>query len=53
MTLTPNRHSIPVSAGPTTAPKIGTTTGRVLAVLRIAFGLTFFWAFVDKLFGLG
>lgn len=27
--------------------------GRALAVLRIAFGLTFLWAFVDKLFGLG
>jgi thiosulfate dehydrogenase [quinone] large subunit len=26
---------------------------RVLALLRIAFGLTFLWAFVDKLFGLG
>jgi len=28
-------------------------TARVLAVLRIAFGLTFLWAFVDKLFALG
>src|SRR5262245_49399672 len=26
---------------------------RVLAVLRIAFGLTFLWAFFDKLLGLG
>jgi uncharacterized membrane protein YphA (DoxX/SURF4 family) len=26
---------------------------RALAVLRIAFGLTFLWAFFDKLFGLG
>ena len=26
---------------------------RALAVLRIAFGLTFLWAFVDKLFALG
>lgn len=28
-------------------------TRRVLAALRIAFGLTFLWAFVDKLFALG
>lgn len=28
-------------------------TGRVLAVLRIAFGLTFLWAFLDKLLALG
>jgi thiosulfate dehydrogenase [quinone] large subunit len=27
--------------------------GRALAVLRIAFGLTFLWAFFDKLFALG
>ncbi|WP_457252675.1 hypothetical protein [Pedococcus sp. P5_B7] len=26
---------------------------RALAVLRVAFGLTFLWAFVDKLFALG
>ena len=26
---------------------------RVLAALRIAFGLTFLWAFVDKTFALG
>ena len=29
------------------------TARRGLAVLRIAFGVTFLWAFVDKLFGLG
>ncbi|MFF1819600.1 hypothetical protein ACFVWG_20030 [Kribbella sp. NPDC058245] len=54
MTITPNRHRTPASADfLVTAPKAGTTAGRVLAVLRIAFGLTFFWAFVDKVFGLG
>ena len=42
----------------TTVAEDGTaplTTGarRVLAVLRIAFGLTFLWAFVDKLLALG
>jgi thiosulfate dehydrogenase (quinone) large subunit len=29
------------------------TTGRVLAALRIGFGLTFLWAFLDKTFALG
>jgi thiosulfate dehydrogenase [quinone] large subunit len=53
MTLTPNRHRSPVTTATGTAPKLGTTTGRAVAVLRIAFGLTFFWAFVDKVFGLG
>jgi thiosulfate dehydrogenase [quinone] large subunit len=54
MTITPNRHRTPASADLlVSTPKAGTTTGRVVAVLRIAFGLTFFWAFVDKLFGLG
>ncbi len=33
--------------------RISTWAGRALAVLRIAFGLTFVWAFVDKLFGFG
>lgn len=30
-----------------------TTTAYVLAVLRVAFGLTFLWAFFDKTFALG
>ena len=30
-----------------------TTAYRVLAVLRIGFGLTFLWAFLDKTFALG
>jgi thiosulfate dehydrogenase (quinone) large subunit len=30
-----------------------TAAGRALAVLRIAFGLTFLWAFIDKMFALG
>jgi len=30
-----------------------TTAYRVLAVLRIGFGLTFLWAFLDKMFALG
>ena len=32
---------------------LGKTTHRVLAALRIAFGLTFLWAFFDKTFALG
>ena len=32
---------------------LGKTTHRVLATLRIAFGLTFLWAFFDKTFALG
>lgn len=32
---------------------LSVTARRALALLRIAFGLTFLWAFVDKLFGLG
>lgn len=37
-------------ATPTTVPS---ATARVLATLRIAFGLTFLWAFFDKLLALG
>ncbi|MGZ5368199.1 MAG: hypothetical protein ACXWXV_02965 [Aeromicrobium sp.] len=35
------------------AATLTTTARQALAVLRIAFGLTFLWAFFDKLFGLG
>jgi thiosulfate dehydrogenase [quinone] large subunit len=37
----------PATTGPTAV------TRRVLAALRIAFGFTFLWAFVDKVFALG
>lgn len=56
MTLTPSRHRGPVATQPaaaTSTPRLGLAAGRAVAVLRIAFGLTFLWAFVDKLFGLG
>ena len=33
--------------------RLTTAAGRAFAVLRIAFGLTFLWAFFDKLFGFG
>lgn len=37
------------------APTVATTTplDRALALLRIAFGITFLWAFLDKLLALG
>lgn len=50
-----NVDSVAGDASDTTAPTGAHTiaTRRVLAALRIAFGLTFLWAFVDKLFALG
>jgi thiosulfate dehydrogenase [quinone] large subunit len=60
MTTTPDRRHYPASTMEPDGdrrkdqrPVITTAAGRALAVLRIAFGLTFLWAFVDKLFGLG
>jgi thiosulfate dehydrogenase (quinone) large subunit len=35
------------------APRLTTPARQVLALLRIAFGLTFLWAFFDKLLALG
>lgn len=40
-------------AGAHALPTRPTAAERVLAVLRIAFGLTFLWAFADKLLALG
>jgi thiosulfate dehydrogenase (quinone) large subunit len=56
MTTTTHRRQDPVIATDTGREPNRITTvaaGRALAVLRIAFGLTFLWAFVDKVFGLG
>ena len=56
MTTTPHRRDLPT---PAMAPDVDqyqiitTAAGRALAVLRIAFGLEFLWAFFDKVFGLG
>lgn len=36
-----------------TPATLSVTARHALGLLRIAFGLTFLWAFVDKLFGLG
>ncbi len=52
MTVTHHNRSTEgvVSGTPTTHP---TAFRRVLAALRIAFGVTFLWAFLDKAFALG
>ena len=49
------RQSIPARQVPDliTPAKPSTVAGRLVAVLRIAMGLVFAWAFVDKVFGLG
>jgi thiosulfate dehydrogenase [quinone] large subunit len=48
----PQHKNIPAQrAADTTATT--TVGGRIAAVVRIVMGLTFGWAFVDKLFGLG
>ena len=49
-------HKHTVDPASTTGDHSGTgnhLTARVAAVLRIAFGLTFLWAFADKMFALG
>ena len=57
--LRPTRPTRPMQ-GPTARPTTTTTTGRtsavaakVLAVVRMATGFVFLWAFLDKTFGLG
>ena len=45
--------SVPAATTDAPANQLTTTTARVLAVLRIGFGLTFLWAFFDKLLALG
>jgi thiosulfate dehydrogenase [quinone] large subunit len=59
MSVTQHKSSTPVgghgsaSTAADTTNLLNTTTARVLAVLRIGFGLTFLWAFFDKLLALG
>jgi len=53
MTAT-NRHADTFTGEPATENTTPTTFARrALALLRIGFGLTFLWAFFDKLFALG
>jgi thiosulfate dehydrogenase [quinone] large subunit len=57
MTTTPHRRHLPAPVmepdGDREPIRITSAAGRALAVRRIAFGLTFLRAFVDKVFGLG
>jgi thiosulfate dehydrogenase [quinone] large subunit len=53
MTTTPHRPMPAHVMEPQADRAVGGAAGRALAVLRIAFGVTFLWAFVDKVFGLG
>jgi thiosulfate dehydrogenase [quinone] large subunit len=53
MTVTSGDTASQATATPTSTPTTGGPAARALAVLRIAFGLTFLWAFVDKLLALG
>jgi thiosulfate dehydrogenase (quinone) large subunit len=49
-----HRHADTFTAAPATDNQTPTSFGRrALALLRIAFGLTFLWAFLDKLLALG
>jgi thiosulfate dehydrogenase [quinone] large subunit len=50
-----HRHHHLTSEGVTTSETAETATGldRSIAALRIAFGFTFLWAFLDKTFALG
>ncbi len=60
MSVTQHTSSTPVGGQGTHASVAGgsenhldSVTSRVIAVLRIAFGFTFLWAFLDKLLALG
>ena len=46
-------HAVPTTSQPAPGRGLTVTATRALAVLRIVFGLTFLWAFVDKLLALG
>ena len=46
-------HHTTTEAGTTGTAPLSVMARQVLAVLRIAFGLTFLWAFFDKLLALG
>jgi thiosulfate dehydrogenase (quinone) large subunit len=50
----PGPSPVPVDAGPSTVPAVGSKAFRyVAAALRIGLGWIFLWAFVDKLLALG
>jgi len=47
------RNPVPQATHPTDAATTAGVQAKMLAVLRIATGLVFLWAFLDKLIGLG
>ncbi len=55
MSVTQNKSSTPVGGQGNAASgnHLDAVTSRVFAVLRIAFGFVFLWAFLDKLLALG
>jgi thiosulfate dehydrogenase [quinone] large subunit len=53
MTVTSGNTASQATATPTSTPTTAGPAARALAVLRIGFGLTFLWAFFDKLLALG
>jgi thiosulfate dehydrogenase [quinone] large subunit len=53
MTVTRGDTASQATARPTSTPPTAGPAARALAFLRIAFGLTFLWAFLDKLLALG
>ena len=51
--LTRHQHDAHRAAAGGDQPRITSAAARALAAMRIAFGLTFLWAFLDKTFALG
>lgn len=52
-TIHDGAHAAPTSETHHADPVVPGPAGKALALLRIAFGLTFLWAFFDKLLALG
>jgi thiosulfate dehydrogenase [quinone] large subunit len=53
MSVLSRHHTDHHPAAAADQPRITTAAARALAATRIAFGLTFLWAFLDKTFALG
>jgi thiosulfate dehydrogenase (quinone) large subunit len=53
MTVTSGDTASQATATPTSTPTTASPADRALAVMRIGFGVTFLWAFFDKLLALG
>ncbi|HXH80535.1 hypothetical protein [Nocardioides sp.] len=50
---TPNQAGEVVATDASAAPTTSTPMDKAIAVMRLAFGITFLWAFLDKLLALG